>query len=95
MKNEEKYQNDLNNQYKKLTENNFQLNNELLSIRKREKQYEIDNQSYRTQLHNIKNQINKLDQQLLKQQELIYHQDFLKQTIDRRLNRIIGENTDE
>jgi chromosome segregation ATPase len=95
LENEQKYQNNLNHQYKKLTENLFLLNNELLLIRKREKQYEIDNQAYRNQIHNTKNQINKLDQQLLKQQELIYHQDFLKQTIDRRLNRIIGENTNE
>jgi len=95
MENEQKYQNNLNNQFKKFTEHFFVLNNELLLIRKQEKQYETDNQSYRNQIHNIKNQINKLDQQLLKQQELIYHQDFLKQTVDRRINRILGEKNNE
>jgi chromosome segregation ATPase len=95
MENEQKYQIKLNNQYKNLTEHLFSLNNELLLIRKREKQYEIDNQSYQNQMHNIKNQINKLDQQLLKQQELIYHHEFIKQTIDRRLNRISGEKNNE
>jgi chromosome segregation ATPase len=92
---DQKYQNNLNNQYKKLSENLFLLNNELLSIRKREKQYEFDNQAYRNHIHNTRNQIDKLDQQLLKQQELIYHQDFLKQTIDRRLNQMLGETTNE
>ena len=95
IENDQKYQNNLNNQYKKLSENLFLLNNELLSIRKREKQYDLDNQAYHNQIHNIKNQIDKLDQQLLKQQELIYHQDFVKQTVDRRLNRLLGEKTNE
>jgi chromosome segregation ATPase len=92
---EQKYQNHLNSQHKKSTKIFFILNNELSSIRQRERQYEIDHQAYRNQIHNIKNQINKFDQQLLKQQEVIYHQDFVKQTIDRRLNRIIGEKTNE
>ncbi|CAF1211887.1 unnamed protein product [Rotaria sordida] len=95
MKNEQKYQNNLNNQYKKLSEIFFLLNNKLLFIRKHEKQYEIDNQAYQNQIHNMKNQINQLDQQLLKQQELIYNQDFIKQNIDRRLNRLLGEKTNE
>ncbi|CAF2823340.1 unnamed protein product [Rotaria sp. Silwood2] len=95
MENEQKYQNNLNYQYKKLSETCFLLNNKLLFIRKQEKQYEIDNQAYQNQVHNMKNQINQLDQQLLKQQELIYHQDFIKQTIDRRLNRLLGEKTNE
>jgi hypothetical protein len=64
-------------------------------MRKREREYEIDHQAHRNQLHNIKNQINKFDQQLLKQQELIYHQDFIKQTIDRRLNRMSSERPNE
>ncbi|CAF0975474.1 unnamed protein product [Rotaria sp. Silwood1] len=95
MDNEQKYQNNLNYQYKKLSETLFLLNNRLLFIHKQEKQYEIDNQAYHNQIHNMKNQINRLDQQLLKQQELIYHQDFQKQTIDRRLNRLLGEKTNE
>ncbi|CAF2405386.1 unnamed protein product [Rotaria sp. Silwood2] len=95
MENEQKYQNNLNYQYKNLSETCFLLNNKLLFIRKQEKQYEIDNQAYQNQVHNMKNQINQLDQQLLKQQELIYHQDFIKQTIDRRLNRLLGEKTNE
>jgi chromosome segregation ATPase len=95
MENEQKYQNNLNNQHKKFSEIFFLLNNELLSLRKREKQYDIDNQTYRNQIHNIKTQINKFDHQLLKQQELIYHQDFQKQTIDRRLSRIQGEKANE
>ncbi|CAF4528904.1 unnamed protein product [Rotaria sp. Silwood1] len=95
MDNEQKYQNNLNYQYKKLSETLFLLNNRLLFIHKQEKQYEIDNQAYHNQIHNMKNQINRLDQQLLKQQELIYHQDFQKQTIDRRLSRLLGEKTNE
>ncbi|UJR21235.1 hypothetical protein I4U23_024330 [Adineta vaga] len=95
MENEQKYQNNLNSQYKKLSETFFLLNNEVSSICKREKQVDIDNQIHRNQLHNSKNQIQKLDQQLFKQQELIYHQDFLKQTVDRRLNRLLGEKSNE
>ncbi|CAF1269971.1 unnamed protein product [Adineta steineri] len=95
MENEEKYQKKLNGQYKKYSEVFFLLNNELLSLKKREKQYDLDNQTYRNQIHSIKYQINKFDQQLLKQQELIYHQDFLKQTIDHRLNRILNEKMNE
>ena len=95
MKTEQNYQTNLNYQYKKLMEKKFVINNELLDIRKREKQYEIDNHAYQNQINNLKNQINKFDQQLLKQQELIYHQDFLKQTIDRRLNKMLGEKTND
>ena len=39
----------------------------------------------------LQNQLTKFDQQLFQQQELIYHQDFQKQTIDRRLNRLLAE----
>ncbi|CAF1386454.1 unnamed protein product [Rotaria magnacalcarata] len=95
MESEQKYQTNLNHQYKKLSEIFFQSNNKLLFIRKHEKQYEIDIQAYQNQIHKMKNQINQLDQQLLKQQELIYHQDFIKQSIDRRLNRLLGEKTNE
>ncbi|CAF5164282.1 unnamed protein product, partial [Rotaria magnacalcarata] len=95
MESEQKYQTNLNHQYKKLSEIFFQSNNKLSFIRKHEKQYEIDIQAYQNQIHKMKNQINQLDQQLLKHQELIYHQDFIKQSIDRRLNRLLGEKTNE
>lgn len=67
------------------------LNNEVLSIRRKEKQYENNHQFYENQIHNLKSQLNKYDYELLKQQELIYHHEFLKQTIDRRYNKIINE----
>ena len=64
-------------------------------MRKREQQFDINNQTYRNQIQTIRNQIHRLDQQLFKQQELIYQQDFLKQTIERRLNRLLGEKSTE
>ncbi|CAF0873509.1 unnamed protein product [Adineta ricciae] len=93
--NERKYQTSLNHQFKTFSEHLFQLNNELSSLRKREQQFDINNQTYRNQIQSIRNHIHRLDQQLFKQQELIYHQDFLKQTIERRLNRLLGEKSNE
>ena len=95
MENEQNYQVNLNNRYKKLSENLFQLNDQLISMRKNEKKNEMNNQASRNQLYNIKKQIKQLDQQLVKQQEFIYYQDFIKQTIDRRLNRILREKANE
>jgi hypothetical protein len=95
MENEQKYQTNLNHQLKKQSENLFLLNNEILLLRKHEKEFDINIQAYINQMRNIRTQINKFDQQLLKQQEFIYHQDFLKQTTDRRLNRMLGEKSNE
>lgn len=95
MENEQKYQNELNNQHRKASDLFFQLNNKLSIIHKEERQYETNNRSYQNQIQNMKSQINQLDQQLLKQQEFIYHQDFTKQIIERRINRLLGEKTNE
>ena len=63
MNNEQKYQINLKNQYKKYLENLFQLNQQLLLIRKREKKFKINNQAYQNQLINMKKQINQFDQE--------------------------------
>ena len=77
------------------TEQLFHLNNELSQIHQREKQYQLENHSSQNQLDYLHNQLLKFDQQLFQQQEVIYHQDFHKQTIDRRLNQLLGEKTKE
>uniref|UniRef100_A0A803WA91 Coiled-coil domain-containing protein 39 n=1 Tax=Ficedula albicollis TaxID=59894 RepID=A0A803WA91_FICAL len=47
-------------------------------------------------LKNLKSRLRKLDTDLLKQQELIYNQDFYIQQVQRRLSRLEGEiNADE
>ncbi|NXK60497.1 CCD39 protein, partial [Sylvietta virens] len=47
-------------------------------------------------LKNLKSRLRKLDTELLKQQELLYNQDFHIQQIQRRLSRLEGEvNSDE
>jgi len=95
MFNEEKYQQTLRKQFLKFEKKFFSIHNELYHFRQREKSIERNNQAYRNQLKTSKNQILQFDQQLLKQQELIYHHDFIRQTIDRSLNRILNEQTQE
>ena len=95
MASEQTYQTHLHYQYKKLSEQLFLLNNDVFTLRQREHEYEIANSASSNQLGHMKNHLAKFDQQLLKQQELIYHQDFTKETIERRVNRLVGEKSNE
>lgn len=88
---EEKYQNHLQQDLKKFSHHAFLLKTEVIHLHQSEKQYDNDHQMLLNQIRHRKHQIHQLDQQLYKQQELIYHQDFTKQAIDRRLNRLLGE----
>lgn len=93
MENEQKYKSNLNKQYEKSLETSLKLNSQLLLMRNKQNQYEMDNKGHENQLHHLKNKTNQVDQQLLQQQEIMYHQDFLKKIIDRRLTRLLGEKT--
>ena len=92
---EQTYQTHLQQQYKALSEQLFLLNKDVFALRQREHEHEIANSASSTQLVHMKTQLAKFDQQLLKQQELIYHQDFTKETIERRVNRLVGEKSNE
>ena len=46
-------------------------------------------------IKNLNSKVNKLDTDSLKQQEIIYNQDFAVQQLERRINRLKGERSNE
>lgn len=49
----------------------------------------------RVSMKNLQAQVNRLEDESLKQQELVYHQDFAIQQLERKIRRAQGERSDE
>ncbi|NXG79941.1 CCD39 protein, partial [Baryphthengus martii] len=81
------------NQLKKIL---FKKTQELKVQKDKEKCVLAEIEGSRTSLKNLKSRLHRLDTDALKQQELIYNQDFYIQQVQRRLSRLEGEvNADE
>ncbi|KFU99928.1 Coiled-coil domain-containing protein 39, partial [Tauraco erythrolophus] len=81
------------NQLKELL---FKKTQELKVQKDKEKCVLAEIEGSQTSLKNLKSRLHRLDADALKQQELIYNQDFYIQQIQRRLSRLEGEvNADE
>lgn len=52
-------------------------------------------QGGRASVRNLRSKIHKLDEEALKQQEILYTQDFQLQQLQHKLNRMEGERTDD
>ncbi|NXP46622.1 CCD39 protein, partial [Heliornis fulica] len=96
LKEEEKTVKEKETEMNQLKELFFKKTQELKVQKDKEKCALAEIEGSRTSLKNLKSRLHKLDADALKQQELIYNQDFYIQQIQRRLSRLEGEvNIDE
>ncbi|NWT67245.1 CCD39 protein, partial [Prunella himalayana] len=96
LKEEEKSVEEKENEMRQLKELHFKKTQELKVLSDKEKIMLAEIDGGQKSLKNLKSRLCKLDTDLLKQQELIYNQDFYIQQIQRRLSRLEGEvNSDE
>uniref|UniRef100_A0A8C3XKE0 Coiled-coil domain-containing protein 39 n=1 Tax=Chelydra serpentina TaxID=8475 RepID=A0A8C3XKE0_CHESE len=83
-------------QMNQLKELHFKKTQELQIQREKEKSIIAEIEGTRGSLKNLNSRLRKLDSDTLKQQEIMYNQDFYIQQVERRLSRLKGDvNTDE
>ncbi|XP_075056680.1 coiled-coil domain-containing protein 39 [Mixophyes fleayi] len=96
LKEQEKTVKDLETQLKQVREQHFKTSQELHENQTKEKQLLSEINGSQSSLRNLNSQLQKLDLHTLKQQGIIYNQDFQIQQLERRLSRLKGEvNTNE
>ncbi|CAN8190519.1 unnamed protein product [Coccothraustes coccothraustes] len=96
LKEEEKSVEEKENEMRQLKDLHFKKTQELKVQSDKEKIILAEIEGGQKSLKSLKSRLCKLDTDLLKQQELIYNQDFYIQQIQRRLSRLEGEvNSDE
>ncbi|XP_009869758.1 PREDICTED: coiled-coil domain-containing protein 39, partial [Apaloderma vittatum] len=96
LKEEEKVVKEKETEVNHLKELLFKKTQELKVQKDKEKCALAEIEGSRALLKNLKSQLHRLDADALKQQELIYNQDFYIQQVQRRLSRLEGEvNADE
>ncbi|KAF4796112.1 Coiled-coil domain-containing protein 39 [Turdus rufiventris] len=96
LKEEEKSVEEKETELRQLKDLLFKKSQELKAQSDKEKIVLAEIEGSQKSLKNLKSRLRKLDTDLLKQQELIYNQDFYIQQIQRRLSRLEGEiNADE
>ncbi|XP_069829905.1 coiled-coil domain-containing protein 39 isoform X1 [Dendropsophus ebraccatus] len=87
---------DLEAQLKQIREQHFKKSQELHEHKTKERHMISEINGSQVSLRNLNSQLQKLDLHALKQQGIIYNQDFQIQQLERRLARLKGEvNTDE
>ncbi|XP_067948183.1 coiled-coil domain-containing protein 39-like [Watersipora subatra] len=95
MEAEEKRQKLIEQDLKHLRDIKFKKSQELFTSKKLEKDTNAEIQGTRAAIRNLDSKINKLDHDSLKQLEIIYNQDFSIQQLERRINRMQGEHSNE
>ncbi|CAF1004535.1 unnamed protein product [Adineta steineri] len=85
----------LNSQLKFLSERMFKITQEVFDFKAKEKNLEADTSGSVVTLTNLQIKTQRLDHEALKQQEVLYHQDFEIQSLERRINRMQGEKSTE
>ncbi|XP_026710623.1 coiled-coil domain-containing protein 39 isoform X2 [Athene cunicularia] len=91
LKEEEKIVKEKETEMNQLKELLFKKTQELKVQKDKEKCVLAEIEGSRTSLKNLKSQLHRLDADALKQQELLYNQDFYIQQVQRRLSRLEGE----
>ena len=86
---------DLNQEIKKRSEYMFKAKQEHHNLATMQKNLEAEVNGCEATLKNLENRISRLDHDSLKQAEVIYEQDFKIQTLERRLNRLHGEKSND
>nr|XP_014341535.1 PREDICTED: coiled-coil domain-containing protein 39 isoform X2 [Latimeria chalumnae] len=96
LKKEEQQVQELEIQLRHVREQLFKKYQELHDQKMKEKNISAELAGNRAVLRNLNCRLHKLDHEALKQQEIIYNQDFQIQQLERRISRLKGEiNTDE
>ncbi|XP_039344355.1 coiled-coil domain-containing protein 39 [Mauremys reevesii] len=96
LKEEEKIVKEKETQMNQLKELHFKKTQELQIQREKEKSIIAEIEGTRASLKNLNSRLRTLDADTLKQQEIMYNQDFYIQQVERRLSRLQGDiNTDE
>ncbi|CAF0900037.1 unnamed protein product [Adineta ricciae] len=85
----------LNSELKMLSERMFKITQEVFDFKAKEKNLEAEINGAIVTLTNLDLKIRRLDHEALKQQEVLYHQDFEIQSVERRINRMQGEKSTE
>ncbi|XP_015272939.1 PREDICTED: coiled-coil domain-containing protein 39 [Gekko japonicus] len=79
-----------------MRDTHFKKTKELQELKEREKGLRAEIEGGRGLMKNLHSRLGRLDAETLKQQEIMYSQDFYIQQVERRLSRLKGElNTDE
>ncbi|KAJ7376952.1 Coiled-coil domain-containing protein 39, partial [Desmophyllum pertusum] len=86
---------DVEKQLARLRETQFRKTEELHQSKVLESNTAAEIQGARAASRNLSSKLHKLDQESLKQQEIIYMQDFQLQQLERRITRMQGERTNE
>ncbi|GFO22705.1 coiled-coil domain-containing protein 39 [Plakobranchus ocellatus] len=96
LEDEEKHQRELRSQLKQLGEIVYRKNKEVQDVRAQEKMTEAQIDGAHNTIKNLGSKISRLDTDALKQQEILYSQDFTLQNLERRCTRMLGDsNTEE
>ncbi|XP_064615155.1 coiled-coil domain-containing protein 39-like [Liolophura sinensis] len=95
MEDEEKRQKALDMELKNLRDTCFKKSQELHEKKLKEKNIDAEIQGSSAAIRNLNSKINKMDTNSLKQQEIIYNQDFTIQQLERRINRMQGEKSND
>ncbi|XP_062987952.1 coiled-coil domain-containing protein 39 [Elgaria multicarinata webbii] len=96
LKEKEKSVKEKEGQAMQLRDAHFRKTKELKTLQENEKCVTAEIDGRRGQMKNLHSRLFRLDAETLKQQELMYNQDFYIQQVERRLSRLQGElNTDE
>ncbi|KAF6040654.1 CCDC39 [Bugula neritina] len=95
MEAEERRQKQIEQDLKHLRDIKFKKGQEYFTAKKAEKDTNAEIQGTRAAIRNLDSKINKLDHDSLKQLEIIYNQDFSIQQLERRINRMQGEHSNE
>ncbi|KAJ3043434.1 Coiled-coil domain-containing protein 39 [Rhizophlyctis rosea] len=95
LKQEELRSKDLDRELKMLREAQFKRSQELFRLKQDEKNLEAEITGGEAALKNLKSKIHRLDQEALKQQALLYAQEFQIQQLERKVRRAQGDRTDE
>ena len=78
-----------------LREKQFKHAQEVFEIKRKDTTMQAEIQGARAALRNLASKQQKLDEEALKQQEILYTQDFQLQQLQHKLNRLDGERTDD
>ena len=76
-----------------LRERQFKHAQELFELKRQETTMQAEIQGGQASVRNLRSKIHKLDEEALKQQEILYTQDFQLQQLQHKLNRMEGERT--
>ncbi|KAJ8030943.1 Coiled-coil domain-containing protein 39 [Holothuria leucospilota] len=95
LENEEEDQKLMEQELKRLRDLQYKKSQELYEAKVLEKNTGAEIQGGRAASRNLSSRINKLDHDSLKQQEIIYNQDFAIQQLERKIARLQGERSTE